>query len=59
MFHVCIIIFINSANSLPNESARFLLGDADDVKFSAFVSFLFESFGMVLLVLNAVMIRGD
>lgn len=59
MFHICIIIFINSANLLPNESVRFLLEDVDDVKFSAFVSFLFESFGIVLLVLNVAVIRGD
>lgn len=58
MFHICIIIFINSANFLPNESVRFLPDDVDDVRFSSFPSFLFISFGIVLLVLNAVMMRG-
>lgn len=59
MFHICIISFINSANLLPNESVRFVLDDVDDVRFSAFVSFLFVSFGILLLLLNIVVIRGD
>lgn len=59
MFHICIITFINSANFLPNESVKFVQDDGDDVRFSALVSFLLESFGIVLLVFNVVMIRGD
>lgn len=58
MFHIYIMISTNSANFLPNESVRFLLDDVD-VRFSAFVSFLSESFGIVLLVLNVAVIRGD
>lgn len=59
MFHICIIIFLNSANLLPNESVSFLPDDVDDVRRSAFVSFLFGSFAIVLPVLNVVMIRGE
>jgi len=53
------IIFLNSANLLPNESVRLLPDDVDDVRCSAFISSLFESFAIVLPVLNAVMIRGE
>ena len=59
MFHICITFFLNSDNLLPNESVRFLPDDVADVRCSAFVSFLFESFAIVLPVLNVVMIRGE
>lgn len=59
MFNICIIIFLNGVNLLHNESVRFLPGDVGDVRCSAFVSFLFESFVIVLPVLNVLMIREE